>query len=184
MSIARFLAVFSILLAYGSPLAVRGEDARTIALVDQTGARFRIADLRGEPALLTFVATRCTDACPLADVAFDRLREQLRRDRVRARLVTVTLDPVYDTPFVMSRLARSLHADPRDWVLASGAPGDVHRLMRSLGVTASTGKSGVPDVHSTFVYVLDRNARLAKELLLSTGVANQAERALAQRASQ
>jgi len=174
---SRCLGVLLVFLACGTPVVARGDDARAIALVDQTGAAFRISDLRGRPALITFVATRCTDACPLANVAFEHLRARLRQDHVAARLVTVTLDPLY----VMSQLARSLHADPSDWVFASGAPRNVWRLMKALGVVASTGKSGVPDVHSTIVYLLDRQARLAKELLLSTDIAAQAERALGER---
>ena len=154
------------------------DDVRAIPLVDQSGAAFRILDLRGRPALLTFVATRCADACPIANVAFDRLRARLRHDRIDARLVTITLDPVYDTPFVMSKLARSLHADPNEWVFASGRPADVRRLMRSLGVIAVSGKSDIPDQHSTFVYVLDRRARLVRTLLLSTNLEDAAEQAL------
>lgn len=178
---SRVWALLIVLACSGSPLAARADDVRAIPLVDQTGSAFRILDLRGRPALVTFVATRCTDACPIANVAFDRLRARLRHDRIDARLVTITLDPAYDTPFVMGRLARSLHADPNDWVFASGRPADVQRLMRSLGVVAVTGKSGIPDQHSTFVYVLDPRARLARSLLLSANLAQEAERALSQR---
>jgi cytochrome oxidase Cu insertion factor (SCO1/SenC/PrrC family) len=157
-----------VLACSGFPPAARADDVRAIPLVDQSGAIFRILDLRGRPSLLTFVATRCTDACPIANVAFDRLRAHFKHDRIDARLVTITLDPAYDTPFVMSKLAHSLHAD-------------VERLMRSLGVLAVTGKSGIPDQHSTFVYVLDRRARLTRSLLLSTNITEQAEQALLQR---
>ena len=177
----RVWALLIVLWCSGSPLAAPADDVRAIPLVDQSGAVFRILDLRGRPALLTFVATRCTDACPIANVAFDRLRSRLQHDRIDARLVTITLDPAYDTPFVMSRLAHSLRADTQDWVFASGRPADVERLMRSLGVLAVTGKSGIPDQHSTFVYVLDHRARLTRSLLLSTDIGQQVEQALAQR---
>ena len=175
---SRLRNLLIVLACCGLPLAARADDARAIPLVDQTGHAFRISDLRGRPTLLTFVATRCTDACPIANVAFDRLRARLRHDRIRARLLTVTLDPDYDTPFVMSKLARSLEADPSDWIFASGSPDRVRRLMRSLGVVAENGRTGVPDVHSTFVFVLDRRARLSRSLLLSTNLVAEAEEAL------
>lgn len=174
----RLRILLIVLACCGLPLAARADDARAIPLVDQAGHTFRISDLQGRPTLLTFVATRCTDACPIANVAFDRLRARLRHDRIEARLLTVTLDPDYDTPFVMSKLARSLSADPGEWIFASGSPGQVRRLMRSLGVEAEKGKTGVPDVHSTFVFVLDRRARLSRSLLLSTNLVTQAEEAL------
>ena len=68
------------------------------ALVDQRGTPFTLRGLRGEPVVLAFVATRCSDACPIADAMF----AQLARRGVRAQFVTITLDPSYDTPFVMS----------------------------------------------------------------------------------
>lgn len=162
-------------------LAGGAPDAREIPLVDQTGAVFRLEDLRGRPTVLTFVASRCTDACPIANAEFALARAALRREGIRVHLVTVTLDPEYDTPFVMSAAARSFQADPTDWIFASGRPRDVHRLMRSLGIVAQTGKAGYPDVHTTFVYVLDSRQRLTHQLLLSTGVTLALERLLSHR---
>jgi cytochrome oxidase Cu insertion factor (SCO1/SenC/PrrC family) len=180
-ALGRMPALFLVLACAGLPLGARADDPRAIPLVDQTGATFRLSDLGGRPALVTFVATRCSDACPLANAAFAKLRVRLDRDRVAARLVTITLDPAYDTPFVMSQVARGFHADARDWIFASGSPENVSRLMRSLGVVAVKGRSGVPDQHSSFVYVLDRSTRLSRTLLLSTDMAEDAERALAER---
>lgn len=160
------------------PLPACAEDPRAIALIDQNGRTFRFADLRGRPAVVTFVATRCTDACPIANVAFQRLSRRLKDDRIAARLVTVTLDPNYDTPFVMAKLAQSLAAKPSQWAFASGEPASVRRLMYSFGVVADKGRNGVPDAHSTFVYVLDRHVRLQRTFLLSTGLDADVEQAL------
>jgi len=180
----RLTALAALVLAV-LPLGARAGDAhvaagdpRAIPLVDQDGRAFRLADLHGEPALVTFVATRCTDACPIADAQFRELSQALRQAHIRARLVTVTLDPAYDTPFVMSHEAQMLGAVSPAWVLASGSIGHVHALMRSFGVVAERGHSGIPDVHTTFVYVLDTRTRLAQTLLLSTSLVRDAEQAL------
>jgi cytochrome oxidase Cu insertion factor (SCO1/SenC/PrrC family) len=167
--------------ACATPVVARGTDPRSIPLVDQTGTRFRLSDLRGRPTILTFVASRCTDACPIANVEFDRMRTSLERDGVDARLVTVTLDPGYDTPVVMNALARSFNADSREWIFASGRVTDVRGLMRSLGIVARVGKAGYPDEHTTMVYVLDAKQRLSHELLLSTGISMEVERALSRK---
>jgi len=160
------------------PLAARADDSRSLPLVNQRGETFRLANLRGRPALVTFVATRCTDACPLANAAFQSLSRRLRRERLRARLVTISLDPEYDTPFVMAHVAQSFAAAPEQWILASGRPSDVRRLMRSFGVVAAKNASGIPELHSSFVYVLDRHVRLARTLLLSTGLSKDVEEVL------
>ncbi len=131
------------------------------------------------PLAVTFVASRCTDACPIANAVFAQLARRLRRDRIAARLLTVTLDPEYDTPFVLAAVRRQYgaQADPR-WQLASGDVRDIHRLMRAFGIVAARGRDGVPDIHGSLVYILDRHARLARSLLLSTGLPSDAEAAL------
>jgi cytochrome oxidase Cu insertion factor (SCO1/SenC/PrrC family) len=157
-------------------------DAAHRPLVDQLGAHFRIADLRGKPVAVTFVASRCTDACPIANAQFARLQERLAHGHIAATLLTVTLDPAYDTPFVMAAQAHQYGADGRVWRLASGAPSDVRAVMRGFNVTAAASGKGVPEVHSSFVYILSAQGKLARTLLLSTNLPDEATAALRDRA--
>jgi protein SCO1 len=135
-----------------------------LTLVDQNGARFHLDDLRGRPSVVSFIATRCTDTCPITDAVFSKLA----RDGGRERLVTITLDPKYDTPFVMARHARDLHAPADRWRVASGNPRDVAKILAAFGVVLQYDSMGMPDVHSSFIYVLDAAGKLAKTLPLST----------------
>jgi protein SCO1/2 len=143
---------------------------RTIPLIDQQGRPFALADLRGAPVVVTFTATRCRDACPLVNAAFSRLQGDLARAHLRATLVTVTLDPTYDTPAIMARSARAYQADARRWRLASGRPADVQHLIQAFGVRVEPDEHGIPDVHTTFVYVLDSTQRSGRTLLASTAL--------------
>ncbi len=180
MSVRRFAAL-CLLLACAPACAARAAgsvDPRTIPLVDQRGTPFRLADLRGHPTFVTFVASRCTDACPIANAEFALLAQRFSRGR-SAQLVTITLDPEYDTPFVMASIASHFRASPRVWRFASGRSGDVRRLMRSFGIITQSGRSGVPEVHSTFVFLLDPRVRVARTLLLSTAFVHDALAALA-----
>ena len=172
------LALVAALACAALPLCAGAADPRAISLVDQRGSAFDLAQLRGRPALITFVASRCSDACPIANGMFLALDHKLRADHVRATLVTITLDPDYDTPYVMAGYARRFEANPAEWRFASGRPADVRRLMRSFGVVAQKDKNGVADIHTTFVYVLDSHVRLAKQLLLSSNLTEEAEQAL------
>ncbi len=159
-------------------IAHAAQDPRAIPLVDQRGVSFTLADLKGQPVAVTFVASRCTDVCPISNAEFATLAQRLERAGTKATLVTITLDPGYDTPFVMSRLAHEMKADPLRWRMASGSPADVTALMHAFGVTAKQNKAGIPDAHSSFVYILDRNGRLHRTLLLSTHLPDDAARAL------
>ena len=139
-----------------------------IPLQDQAGQRFSLRDLRGAPLVVTFVATRCVDACPIANGVFAKLRAELAARHERATLVTITLDPRYDTPFVMAAQAQRFEAKPAAWRFASGRVDDVGRLMHLLGVASQPDIKGVPEVHSSFVYVFDARGRYRKPLMLST----------------
>jgi cytochrome oxidase Cu insertion factor (SCO1/SenC/PrrC family) len=176
----RFVSILLMVLACAAPaLGARESDPRALPLVDQRGARFTLGALHGRPSLVTFVATRCSDACPIATALFSRLRDRLHRANIAATLVEITLDPDHDTPFVMQRYAQSYGAGTtHDWRFASGAVTDVVALQRALGVTVHRGRDGVPDVHSGLVYVLDSQGRLSHTLPLSTALVEEAMRAL------
>jgi protein SCO1 len=147
-----------------------------IPLIDQTGSPFHLRALAGEPAALTFVATRCQDTCPIVNAVFARLA----RGPLRARLVTVSLDPTYDTAFVIANYARELQARPPAWRFLTGRPADIAQVLTAFGVVVERGSDGIPDEHSDFIYILDRRGRLRNTLPLSTNSVTELRRALAQ----
>ena len=143
-------------------LAGAPRDARDVPLVDQNGVGFTLRDIH-RPTAVIFVATRCGDACPIAEALFSRLSGELAREHVDARLLTVTLDPEHDAPIVMSNLARAFRADATRWRWASGKPGDVYRLLDAFNVERLDGQ-----FHGTFAYVLDAHGIPTRLVMLST----------------
>ena len=87
------------------------------AVLDLEGRRARLARFtRGKITVLSFIYTGCADArgCPLAYQVFHAMHDRLRatpalRDRVR--LVTLSFDPVHDTPAVMRRYANGVPSE-------------------------------------------------------------------------
>ena len=110
---------------------------------------------------MTFVAARCTEACPLINARFARAQALFEQEHIDARLLTITLEPEHDTLAVMRGLAARFSADPRRWLLATGPVSDVHFLLNAFGVR--TG-----DDHTTFVYVFDSQGELRERLLGSS----------------
>ena len=142
-------------------------------LIDQLGRQFTMTSLVGAPFAVTFVATRCTDACPLINAQFAAAVQRLQRAKMRAHLITITLDPRHDTPAVMSQLARRFEADPRYWLLASGKTPEVREILNVFGVVARQGRRGYPDVHTTFVYLFDARGNLVQTMLASSALDEQ-----------
>ncbi|HEX3551205.1 MAG TPA: SCO family protein [Candidatus Elarobacter sp.] len=153
-------AAFAVL-ASAAPAAA-ASDARDVPLVDQNGARFTLRALH-RPVAVIFVATRCGDACPLAEGLFAKLAGELAAAHVDAGLLTVTLDPRFDRPFVMAWKAHALRADAMRWRWASGEPADVERLLDAFNVPRLDGR-----FHGAFAYVLDAHGVPARVVLLST----------------
>lgn len=141
-------------------------------LIDQSGRPFTLTSLRGEPLVVTFVSAHCTDACPLIDAQFADAARRIAQAHVAARLLTITLDPEHDSPATMRQLALRFQADPRYWLVAGGAPSDVHRIMRAFGVVSIQGKHGYRDQHTTFVYVFDKSGAFVKTMLASTDLSD------------
>jgi cytochrome oxidase Cu insertion factor (SCO1/SenC/PrrC family) len=90
------------------------------AIDSATGKRIRLADFRGKGVLLTFIYTSCPDAkmCPLAVATIARVRRTLgeRGFGDRVRYLTITVDPVRDTPEALRRYAALMHAEGPDWL--------------------------------------------------------------------
>ena len=150
-------------IACGSPAAAgASRDVRDVPLVDQTGTTFTLRALH-RPTAVIFVASRCGDACPIAEAMFSKLSDELRREHVDARLLTVTLEPDYDRPIVMANKAQSFRADASRWRWVSGKPDDVRRVLDAFNVQRLDGK-----YHGTFAYVLDAHALPQRLVMLST----------------
>jgi cytochrome oxidase Cu insertion factor (SCO1/SenC/PrrC family) len=156
--------VLKLLMLAAVSLAIALPAKASAALVDQRGVPFALAGQRG-PVVMTFIATRCTDACPVANAVFAGALVGIEKVQVPATFVTVTLDPGYDTPFVMAEYARRVGADPRHWRFVSGSPRDVGALMRRFGVVGNAA------AHSSLIYVV-RDGLTVRSFLLSSDASN------------
>jgi protein SCO1 len=141
-------------------------------LVDQRGHAFTLASLRGEPLAVTFISAHCTDACPLINAQFSDAARRIAQAHMKAKLVTITLDPEHDSLATMRELAKRFDADPRYWLVAGGSTPNVEALMRSFGVLSVEGKRGYRDEHTTYVYILNRAGSLAQTMLASSALSD------------
>ncbi len=147
-----------------SDLLREGEAVPDHALVDQTGAARPLGSLRGHRVALTFMYTRCPlpDYCPLMDKHFAAIQQQVARssDLSDVRLVSVTLDPEFDTAAVLAAHASSLGADPRRWHFLTGPRDEVMALAKRFGVTADSTDPAAGLVHNLRTAVIDPEGRL------------------------
>ena len=132
-------------------------------LVDQSLTPRPIGSLRGHRVALTFMYTRCpfADFCPLMDRQFADLQQEIRQSPGLAdvRLVSVTLDPEFDTPAVLDAHAKALGADADLWHFVTGDRDEVLAFAKRFGVIAEPGEPNTL-VHNLRTAVIDSQGRL------------------------
>lgn len=113
-----------------------GIDIPDVTLLDQDGreVRFRTDLIDDKVVAMNFVFTTCTTICPPMGAIFGRLQKDLG-DRVGEdfHLISVSIDPVVDTPERLKSWAGKFGAAP-GWTLVTGDKLEVDRLLKALGV--------------------------------------------------
>lgn len=125
-------------------------------LLDQKGRTVRLSDFRNRVVALNFLYTRCPlpEVCPRLAATFLSLQRRFG-DRKLA-LISITLDPTFDTPAVLDAYARSIGAR---WTFLTGSVEDVSAAARRFGLI-HWAEEGVL-VHTSATAVIDRQQRLA-----------------------
>ena len=102
-----------------------------VVLRDQDGGLVRVPELiRGRVVVMNFIFTSCTTICSPMGANFGRLQRHVGSD---VQLISVSIDPVMDTPERLKTWSRQFHAGP-SWTLLTGETKDVQRLLKALGV--------------------------------------------------
>jgi protein SCO1 len=144
-----------------------GDAVPDAGLLDQVGAPRPLSSLRGHRVALTFIYTRCPipDFCPLMDRHFVAVQKVIasRRDLADVRLVTVTLDPDFDTPPVLEAHATRLGANPAVWSFLTGDRDELDRFASRFGIYLQRDAHNPIDiVHNLRTVIIDPEGRLVK----------------------
>jgi protein SCO1/2 len=147
------------------PALATGASVPDFRLIDQRRQPVSLSDFRGKVVAVNFVYTSC--ALPnfclrIANnfgVLQKRFKARLGRDLV---LLTVTFDPVHDTPEVLAQYGRRWNADPAVWHFLTGPVPEVHRVCRLFGVHYYPDE-GLMN-HSLHSAVIDRRGRLVANI--------------------
>jgi protein SCO1 len=142
---------------------VRGplEMMPSFVLVDQAGTTVKSDSLRGHALVVSFVFTMCPEACPLITSQLVRVQARARTEKLDARIrfLSITLDPVTDTPDVLRRYAGAYRVDLTTWYFLTGDPGEVGRVIRGFGLSPIAGDRAF---HGSLVLLVDGAGRIAE----------------------
>jgi len=101
------------------------DDGKTVRLAEE------LAD--GRPVVLSFVFTSCTTVCPMLSATLAQLQRKLGPGRDRVHLVSISIDPEFDTPARLREYATKFGAGP-EWRHYTGTLAASVAAQRAFGV--------------------------------------------------
>ncbi|MCC6163618.1 MAG: SCO family protein [Acidobacteria bacterium] len=135
-------------------------------LIDHTRRVVRLSDLRGRVVAVNFIYTSCTQPQFCFRVANQfgaqqrRFSTELEDDLV---FLTITFDPVRDTPEVLAAYARTaLRAATDGWRFLTGDPAEVRRVCDTFGVDYFLDEGFMN--HTSRTAVIDRQGVLVANI--------------------
>lgn len=132
------------------------------SLTDQNGTARQDADFRGKLMLVYFGYTYCPDICPTTLAAMSQALDQLGPEADQVQPIFITVDPERDTPAQLKLYAANFH--PRLLAL-TGSDDQVAAAEKDYRVYAKKvtepGNADYLMDHSSFIYLMDRNGKLA-----------------------
>ncbi|MBW5290235.1 MAG: Cytochrome oxidase biogenesis protein Sco1/SenC/PrrC, putative copper metallochaperone [Candidatus Ruthia sp. Asou_11_S2] len=108
------------------------KELSSFSLIDHNNNKFNNKNFKGKWTLLSFIYTHCPDVCPTGLVDMSILKSTLikRSASIVPNLVTITFDPIRDTPKVLKTYVT--HFD-KSFLGVSGNQSQINQLVQDFG---------------------------------------------------
>jgi protein SCO1 len=155
----------------GFELLEPGQAAPAAHFVDQDGRKRDFASFKGQPTVVTFIYTKCPmpTFCPLLDRNFAAVQKQLQTDpslralKGHVQLVSISFDPLTDTPPVLKKHAETLGADHRVWTFLTGDRDEIDQFASRFGVQVARTENDPRNItHNLRTALLGADGKLVK----------------------
>jgi protein SCO1 len=128
----------------GIPEPKEGDEVPDYTMVNQDGKDIRLSNFNGKVLLLTFIYTRCPipEYCNLMSNNFAKIDKQLEQKPdvyARTHLLSITIDPEFDTPKVL-RSYGAAHTERYEaetfthWDFATGTKDQIKGIAQFFGL--------------------------------------------------
>lgn len=150
--------------------ATTGDEFPDFALVNQNNQAIRTRQYKGKALLLTFIYTRCPipEYCTLMSNNFSQLDQELNKQPQlyeKTRLLSISIDPDYDTPAVLRSYGASHTGRFGDetfshWAFATGTKEQVKDVAQFFGLQYFPDKDQI--VHGLRTAIIAPDGRVYK----------------------
>jgi cytochrome oxidase Cu insertion factor (SCO1/SenC/PrrC family) len=132
-------------------------------LLTQDGRKIRFYSdmLKDRVVVVNMMYANCKDACPLITKQLTEVKDELGElFGKKVFFVSISSDPVRDTPRAMKRYAQEQHADVAGWTFLTGAKKNVDVVLQRLGALSENFEE-----HATVLYILDVDNKRMRKML-------------------
>jgi protein SCO1/2 len=149
-----------------------GEIVPDFALRDQRNRKVRLSEFRGRMVAIDFIYTRCPlpDVCPRLSANFARLQKRFGK---RVALLSITIDPEFDTPEVLADYSRRWGANPDNWLFLTGSSDEIRKVAENFGLVywaeegmiTHTAATGIIDSTGKLEALLEGSSYTSQQLM-------------------
>jgi protein SCO1/2 len=140
-----------------------GATVPDFALTDQSNRAVHLSDFHGRVIAIDFIYTRCPlpEVCPRLSANFASVAKRLiaptsSRD---IQLLSITIDPQYDTPAVLTEYAHRYGADGESWRFLTGSMDQIREVAGIFGLVYWPEEGSI--THTVATAVIGRDGKLA-----------------------
>ncbi|MEH6592312.1 MAG: FG-GAP-like repeat-containing protein, partial [Halioglobus sp.] len=134
-------------------------------LTDQSGEELASHDLYGHVWVANFIFTRCKASCPVQTALMNELQMGLKETEnwKHTRIVSISVDPEYDTPEVLSKFIKERNLETSQWHFLTGTREAIWGLSKNgfkLPVADHAKDTEMPILHSEMMVLVDWEGRI------------------------
>jgi cytochrome oxidase Cu insertion factor (SCO1/SenC/PrrC family) len=132
-------------------------------LVTQNGQKVKFYSdmLKGKVAVVNVMYASCTDACPLITRQLNQVREDLGPlFGNKVFFVSISSDPVRDTPQALKKFAQKQSADVAGWTFLTGSKNNIDVILKRMRAWNENVEE-----HATVLYILDVDRKRMRKML-------------------
>jgi len=118
-----------------------------VDVYDQNGKRLKFnSDLiKGKTVAINFIFTTCTAICPPLTATFRRVQQELAAQNLPVQLISISVDPLTDTPERLRDFAAKFKAGP-GWTFVTGDKAAIDSILQALGTAVAVKTDHTPMV--------------------------------------
>ena len=131
------------------------------AFTNQEGNRVGKAQMEGKITIVDFFFTSCPSICPDMSREMERVNDMFR-DEPRLQILSISIDPEYDSPAILKEYADRHYAKAGKWDFLTGDKLETYRLARCGFVIPTLDGNGVAEdfAHSDKFILVDELGRI------------------------